>query len=85
MGFATYLQSPIPLLVNVLKGKLWDEEPEPVATKDKNSFRQYDSACERVKAFYKEQHGRYYSSTKQSWFECRCREANGCIQHQSAR
>ncbi|KAG8216972.1 DUF706-domain-containing protein [Butyriboletus roseoflavus] len=42
--------------VNVLKGKLWNEESEPVATKDKNSFRQYDSACERVKAFYKEQH-----------------------------
>jgi len=42
--------------VNVLKGKLWDEESEFVATKDKNSFRQYDTACERVKTFYKEQH-----------------------------
>ncbi|KAI9569809.1 DUF706-domain-containing protein [Boletus coccyginus] len=42
--------------VNVLKGKPWDEECDLVATKDKDSFRQYDNACERVKAFYKEQH-----------------------------
>jgi len=44
--------------VNVLKGKLVEEQPEPEAPapKDKDSFRQYDTACERVKAFYKEQH-----------------------------
>lgn len=54
------------LSVNVLKGGLWDEEPEFVPAKDKNSFRQYDTACERVKAFYKEQHGWYCSSTRAS-------------------
>lgn len=55
--FRHLLQSLIDLSVNVLKGKLCDEGSEFIATKDKNSFRQYDSACERVKAFYKEQHG----------------------------
>ena len=58
--------SPLPasttVSVNVIKGKLWDEESEFVGTKDKDSFRQYDNACERVKAFYKEQHGEYCSS-----------------------
>lgn len=52
---------PMSTSVNVLKGKVWDEEPECVATKDKNSFRQYDTACDRVKAFYKEQHGEYHT------------------------
>ncbi|KAI6103177.1 DUF706-domain-containing protein [Pisolithus thermaeus] len=42
--------------VNVLKGKSWDAECQVEATKDKASFRQYETACERVKAFYKEQH-----------------------------
>lgn len=42
--------------VNVLKGKSWDDECQVEATKDKDSFRQYETACERVKAFYKEQH-----------------------------
>ncbi|KIJ59961.1 hypothetical protein HYDPIDRAFT_177635 [Hydnomerulius pinastri MD-312] len=42
--------------VNVLKGKLWDSESEFDSSKDKTAFRQYDNACERVKAFYKEQH-----------------------------
>ncbi|KAN0084072.1 inositol oxygenase [Tylopilus felleus] len=42
--------------VNVLKGKHGEEQPEVIVTKDKDSFRQYDTACERVKAFYKEQH-----------------------------
>jgi len=55
-----------PLSVNVLKGKPWDEESELVATKDKDSFRQYDNACERVKAFYKEQHGGYHPYTRAS-------------------
>ncbi|KAG9309996.1 inositol oxygenase [Chiua virens] len=42
--------------VNVLKGKNWNEESEVNATKDRDAFRQYNSACERVKSFYKEQH-----------------------------
>ncbi|KAH7887195.1 DUF706-domain-containing protein [Phlebopus sp. FC_14] len=42
--------------VNVLKGKLWDSESEFDASKDKTAFRQYENACDRVKAFYKEQH-----------------------------
>ena len=58
--YASSLTSASPS-VNVLKGKVWDEESEFVATKDKKSFRQYDTACERVKAFYKEQHGGYSS------------------------
>ena len=45
------------LAVNVLKGKLWHAEAEVEPTKDKDSFRQYDTACDRVKSFYKEQHG----------------------------
>ncbi|EEB87589.1 hypothetical protein MPER_15012, partial [Moniliophthora perniciosa FA553] len=41
---------------NVLKGKLWDAESEFDSEKDKTRFRDYDSACDRVKNFYKEQH-----------------------------
>lgn len=52
--------------VNVLKGKLWNEESQFDETKDKGSFRQYDSACERVNAFYKEQHGEYCSPMRLS-------------------
>lgn len=44
--------------VNVLKGKTWNEESEFDANKDKTQFRQYEDACDRVKNFYKEQHGR---------------------------
>ncbi|KAH9029977.1 hypothetical protein EDB85DRAFT_1964863 [Lactarius pseudohatsudake] len=36
--------------------KLWDDESEFDAEKDKARFRQYDDACDRVKNFYKEQH-----------------------------
>ena len=45
--------------VNYIKGKksaLYDAESEFDASKDKTQFRQYDEACERVKAFYREQH-----------------------------
>ncbi|EAU89686.1 myo-inositol oxygenase [Coprinopsis cinerea okayama7 len=42
--------------VNVLRGRLWNEESEFDKSKDKTQFRQYESACDRVKAFYKEQH-----------------------------
>jgi len=44
-------------IVNVLKGKTWNDVSEFDATKDKAQFRQYEDACDRVKNFYKEQHG----------------------------
>ncbi len=37
--------------------KLWDDESEFDTEKDKARFRQYEDACDRVKNFYKEQHG----------------------------
>ena len=43
--------------VNVLKGKMWDDQSEFDQAKDKSQFRDYDAACDRVKAFYREQHG----------------------------
>ncbi|KAF9461737.1 myo-inositol oxygenase [Collybia nuda] len=42
--------------VNIIKGKLWDEQAQFDAGKDKTQFRQFEAACERVKNFYKEQH-----------------------------
>ncbi|KAJ7059619.1 DUF706-domain-containing protein [Mycena amicta] len=42
--------------VNVLKGKLWDDNSQFDGEKDKTKFRQYEDACTRVKTFYKEQH-----------------------------
>ncbi|KAI0084071.1 myo-inositol oxygenase [Irpex rosettiformis] len=45
--------------VNKLKGnanRAWNEASEFDANKDKNNFRQYEDACDRVKKFYKEQH-----------------------------
>lgn len=44
--------------VNVVKGRLWDAESEFDEGKDKTQFRKYEEACESVKAFYKEQHGK---------------------------
>jgi inositol oxygenase len=40
--------------VNVIKGKkpTYDEQSEFDAGKDKNGFRQYEDACDRVKNFY---------------------------------
>jgi hypothetical protein len=49
--------TPTPLIVNVLRGKLWDDKCEFDEAKDKSKFRDYEAACDRVKAFYKEQHG----------------------------
>lgn len=45
--------------VNKLKGgeHSWDDASEFDAEKDKTKFRQYDEACDRVRNFYKEQHG----------------------------
>lgn len=53
--------------VNVLKGKQvektasqiqYDEESKFDASKDKDNFRQYEAACDRVKNFYAEQHAK---------------------------
>lgn len=55
---------PLPV-VNVLKGKTtasWKADSEFDSEKDKTKFRQYENACDRVKAFYKEQHGKCYHS-----------------------
>ena len=51
----------MPLIVNVLKGKMWNDKSEFDEGKDKSKFRDYESACDRVKAFYKEQHGMFSS------------------------
>lgn len=53
-----------PIAVNVLKGKMWNEQSEFDASKDKTHFRQYETACDRVRAFYHEQHGSYYFARK---------------------
>ncbi|KAM6503152.1 Inositol oxygenase [Amanita muscaria] len=42
--------------VNIIKGKLWNEESEFDKDTDKTRFRDYESACDRVKDFYREQH-----------------------------
>ncbi|KAI0353854.1 myo-inositol oxygenase [Trametes cingulata] len=45
--------------VNKLKGQVaaqWNEASQFDAEKDKNSFRKYEEACDRVKNFYREQH-----------------------------
>ncbi|KAF7974021.1 hypothetical protein HWV62_13535 [Athelia sp. TMB] len=47
--------------VNVLKSKSpasWEAPSAFDAEKDKAQFRQYDAACERVRAFYREQHAK---------------------------
>ena len=46
--------------VNKLKGQQnpkWDDESKFDASKDKTNFRKYEDACDRVKNFYREQHG----------------------------
>ena len=50
--------------VNVQKLKLWDDQSEFDAQKEKAHFRQYEDACDRVKNFYKEQHG------TEAWPDC---------------
>jgi len=46
--------------VNKLKGSVsaraWDDTADFDAQKDKQAFRQYEDACDRVKNFYREQH-----------------------------
>ena len=49
------------LSVNKLKGKAakWDDKSKFDTQKDKSTFRQYEEACDRVKNFYREQHGAF--------------------------
>ena len=58
IGFAdTVSRLTDPPTVNVVKGKLWNSRSEFDQEKDRTQFRKYEEACERVKKFYKEQHG----------------------------
>jgi inositol oxygenase len=49
------------IAVNQLKASMskpeWDDASQFDQSKDKADFRRYEEACERVKNFYKEQHG----------------------------
>lgn len=74
--------------VNVLKGKVsntvaqaqatpsWDDDSVFDKEKEKDRFRQYDDACDHVKAFYREQHGtRHLSHSPLETFS----HLTGCI------
>ena len=52
--------------MNKLKGQVprWDEASKFDAAKDKATFRKYEEACDRVKNFYREQHGTFSRSTR---------------------
>lgn len=63
-----------PLTVNVAKGKLWNSRSEFDQEKDRTQFRKYEEACERVKKFYKEQHGMSSPEKFQSVFFICCVE-----------
>lgn len=60
MAYALLNASECPI-VNKWKGTAtnaeWTASSEFDAEKDKTTFRQYEDACERVKTFYREQHG----------------------------
>ena len=74
--------------MNKLKtSRAWDEASKFDAEKDKAQFRLYEDACDRVKTFYKEQHGeasRYAGLAPDVELTPRamaCREADCRIQH----
>jgi len=70
-------------LVNVLKGRMWDDETVFDKQVDKAKFRDYEAACDRVKAFYKEQHGRYLLFVVSVIADVvECRKADHGVQHQ---
>lgn len=81
-------------LVNKIKGsagRAWDEASEFDSQKDKQQFRQYEAACDRVKNFYKEQHGELRDclpdcSREQTLMSPKmCREANHGVQLEDSR
>ncbi|KAK2783646.1 hypothetical protein FQN53_009098 [Emmonsiellopsis sp. PD_33] len=66
--------------VNVLKGELQKEDVYSKAkfgaNKDKTKFRQYETACDRVKSFYREQHEKQtvaYNLTARDEFKSKTR------------
>jgi len=70
--------------VNVLKGRMWDDDTVFDKEVDKAKFRDYEAACDRVKAFYKEQHGQCLSFVVASFIAdiVECRKADHGVQHQ---
>lgn len=55
---ALLLLSAVNQLKAVVTARAWNEASAFDEEKDKTQFRQYEDACDRVKNFYKEQHGR---------------------------
>lgn len=54
-------------LVNIIKGQSWDDKPRFADEKNTEQFRQYEQACDRVKTFYKEQHGMHTTLFEDIW------------------
>ena len=76
-----------PAAVNVLKPEVaeaWDSASKFDADKDKDKFRQYESACDRVKNFYREQHREYHLNVvcDRSGAKMSFREADRGLQRQ---
>lgn len=76
--------------MNKLKGaeRAWDEASDFDAAKDKTKFRRYEDACDRVKNFYKEQHGKLRLYTRSSGVKYNVladSKANCRVQHQGSR
>jgi len=69
----------------VIRGKSWNDESEFDENLDKSQFRDYEAACDRVKAFYKEQHGLSTNSldvfSKILMNKIFSRKANSCLQY----
>ena len=77
--------------VNKLKGQQnpkWDDESKFDASKDKTNFRKYEDACDRVKNFYREQHGAFmFDSSAEApviYTHNSSREADGRVQRPRA-
>jgi hypothetical protein len=64
------------LAVNVLKCRKWDDKSVFDQEKDKSKFRVYETACNRVKAFYEEQHSQLFVIVLATANLIDCREAN---------
>jgi hypothetical protein len=58
---------------------------ETLATKDKSQFRDYQNACDKVKLFYKEQHGEIPVTTKTHVVKHLCTEKQTVEFNQRAR
>src|SRR5882724_8280589 len=95
----SYIPVLIVMAVNAIKGRLkWDEQSQFDASKDKTKFRQFETACDRVKCalpvhhvdlahtsrrnFYKEQHGTPPSLPACTSCSSANRKADRRVQHQ---